>query len=245
MVIEVLFNESCNLHGDGENATYLQKSLPDAKFIFTNITQEPYFVKNTPDMIYIGSMSESIQRRVINVLTPYKDRIKELIDNNVIILATGNAGEIFTKEIDYVSENIKVNGLGILDATTKTDFFDRYNGKVLGDFEDSENIKIIGFRSQFSFMYRNNENNYFVKCRRGVGINRESVFEGFRLNNLFVTQIIGPLLPLNPLFTEKIIKMLKDRDKDNRKHYKPAYMNDALDAYVEKLKIFENPDTKF
>ena len=35
MVIEVLFQEVCNLFGDKENVTYLQATLPEAEFIFT------------------------------------------------------------------------------------------------------------------------------------------------------------------------------------------------------------------
>ena len=235
MVIEILFNESCNLHGDGENVTYLQKSLPKATFVFTNITQEPYFVKNKPNIIYIGSMSETIQRRVIATLKPYTNRIKELIEDGVVFLATGNAGEIFTKKIEYVTEKIEVEGLGIIDAITKTNFFDRYNGKVLGE---AEKIRVIGFRSQFSFMYGDNTNNYFIKCNRGIGINKESQLEGFRYKNLIITQLIGPLLPLNPLLTEKIIELTGEK-------HKVAFREEALDAFWYHLKEFENPATKF
>lgn len=235
MVIEVLFNESCNLHGDGENVTYLQKTLPDSTFIFTNITQKPYFVDNRPDMIYIGSMSEAIQRRVITTLMPYKERIKELIDDNVVILATGNAGEIFTKKIDYMTEHIEIDGLNIVDEVTKTDFFNRYNGKVIGTFED---IKVVGFRSQFSFIYGNNTNNYFIKCDRGIGIHKNSHYEGIRYKNLIITQIIGPLLPLNPLFTEKLLELAGEK-------HTVAFKEEAMKAYEQHLKEFENPNTNF
>ena len=80
MIVEILFNEVCNLYGDGQNVTYLQATLPDAQFIFTALTDQPYFSDNRPDMIYIGSMSEATQRRVIEKLLPLKDRIHELVD---------------------------------------------------------------------------------------------------------------------------------------------------------------------
>ncbi len=72
MTIEILFQEVCGLYGDSQNPVYLQATLPSAEFIFTKLTDEPYFAKNDPDMIYIGCMSESIQRRVIAKLLPYK-----------------------------------------------------------------------------------------------------------------------------------------------------------------------------
>ena len=235
MVVEILFHEVCNLLGDGQNVTYLQASLPDAEFIFTPLTGTPYFSDNTPDMIYIGAMSESTQRRVIQKLMPLKSRIVELVDEGVPILATGNAGEIFTKSIDYVTEKIQTEGLGLFDLTVKTNFFDRYNGKVLGEFLD---IEIVGFRSQFSFIYGDNTKNYFVKCQRGDGINRESKLEGMRRNNLMCTQILGPILPLNPLFCQYLIGLTGANEK-------PAFFEAAVDAYNQRLAEFRDPNVVF
>ena len=100
MVIEILFSEVCGLYGDFQNPKYLEATIPDAQYIYTDLTQTPYFVDHDVDMLYIGTMSEAIQRRVIQKMMPYKARIQELIDKNTLILATGNAGEIFMNEID-------------------------------------------------------------------------------------------------------------------------------------------------
>ena len=98
MTIEILFQEVCGLYGDSQNPTYLQATLPDAEFIYTKLTDEPYFVDNNPNLIYIGCMSETIQRRVISKLLPYRDRILQLVEAGVPILATGNAGEILQNQ---------------------------------------------------------------------------------------------------------------------------------------------------
>ncbi len=235
MVVEILFNEVCNLFGDGQNAAYLEASLPDAQFIYTPLTGTPYFAENTPDLIYIGAMSESIQRRVIEKLMPLKDRVAELIDNGTPILATGNAGEIFANKIDYITEEISVQGLGIFDLTVKTDLFKRYNGKVLGRFEDMD---IVGFRAQFSFLYGDNSSTYFTSCTRGVGINPQSKLEGMRKNNLICTQILGPILPLNPLFCEYLMKLAGSDAQ-------AAYRDAAMAAYEQHLKEFQDPNIKF
>lgn len=235
MVVEILFQEVCGLYGDSQNATYLQATLPEAQFIFTKLTDTPYFADNRPDIIYIGCMSESTQRKVIEKLMPLKDRIVELIDDGVPFLATGNAGEIFAKEIQYVTEEITVAGLGFFDLTVKTDLFHRYNAMVLGELDD---MKIVGFRSQFSFLYGNNEDFYFIKCLRGSGINKESKLEGMRRNNLICTQLIGPILPLNPLFCEHFIGLTGN-------NVQAAYRDAAMDAYDQRLKEFLNPKTDF
>lgn len=235
MTVEILFQEVCGLYGDSQNPTYLEATLPDAEFIYTKLTDIPYFVENTPDMIYIGCMSEATQRRVIDKLSLYKDRLCQLIDSGTPILATGNAGEIFTKRISYVSENLTIDGLGIFNLTVKTDLFKRYNSMVLGEFEE---LKIVGFRSQFSFIYGNNDENYFLKCLRGDGINPESKLEGMRKNNLICTQLLGPILPLNPLFCEYFIRLAG-------RTAPAAYRPSAMDAYEQRLKEFSDPKIPF
>lgn len=235
MVVEILFQEVCGLYGDSQNPTYLQATLPDAEFVYTKLTDTPYFAEHDPDLIYIGCMSESTQRRVIEKLMPLKDRIDALIHAGTPILATGNASEIFAKQIDYVTENIKVEGLGVFDLTVRTDLFNRYNGMVLGEFED---MKIVGFRSQFSFLYGDNQDCYFLKCLRGDGIHPGSHLEGMRKNNLICTQLIGPILPLNPLFCEYLIGLCGIKAN-------AAYRETAMDAYNQRLKEFSDPKVPF
>lgn len=235
MVIEVLFGESCNLYGDGENISYLQATLPEAEFIHTKLTDTPYFADHDPDIIYIGSMSESIQRRVIDKLLPYRDKLLYLIERGTPILATGNAGEIFCSKISYVTENIEKDGINVFDMTVKTDLFDRYNGKVLARLEDMD---IVGFRSQFSMIYGDNSESYFVKCQKGIGINRSSDLEGLRKNNLICTQIIGPILPLNPLFCEYFISLCGV-------HIRAAHRDVAMSAYAQHLTEFKDPTVNF
>jgi len=235
MIIEILFPEVCGLFGDSQNPTYLQATLPDATIINTAITDTPYFAHQTPDMIYIGCMSESTQRRVIKKLMPLKDRIEELTENGTVILATGNAGEIFAQKIDYVTEKISVEGLGLFDLAVKTDLFNRYNGKVYGQFDD---ITITGFRSQFSLIYGDNSEYPFIKCIRGIGINPDSILEGMRKNNLICTHTLGPILPLNPLFCEYLIRLCGvEADA--------AYRDAAMDAYTQRLKEFSDPNVTF
>lgn len=235
MTVEILFNEVCSLYGDSQNTEYLRATLPDAKFIFTSLIDEPYFKDNTPDIVYIGSMSESTQRRVIEKLLPYKERIEELINNNVVFLATGNAPEIFTKHIKYITEETEIDALGIFDLTVDTDLFRRYNGKVLGT---TNGLEITGFRSQFSFIYGDNSKCYFLDVVRGDGINLESKLEGIRKNNFIGTSLLGPILPLNPLFTEYLIS-LTGHDAQ------AAFKNAAIEAYNQRIKEFKNPSTIF
>ena len=235
MVVEILFQEVCGLYGDSQNATYLQATLPGAEFIYTRLTDTPYFAENDPDLIYIGCMSEATQRRVIEKLMPLKARLKTLVDKGTVILATGNASEIFAKEIHYITEDIHLTALDFFDLSVRTDLFKRYNGMVLGQFED---MKIIGFRSQFSFLYGDNTNEPFLTCLRGDGIHPGSKLEGMRRNNLICTQLIGPILPLNPLFCEYLLRLCGVQNE-------AAFKEAAMDAYNQRLQEFNNPKVSF
>lgn len=235
MVVEILFPEVCGLYGDAQNYEYLKKSLPDGEFIVTDFLSEPYFVNETPDMILIGSMSEQMQRKVISKLEPFMSRINELIDKGTVILATGNAAEIFCEKISYVTEEIETKGLSVFPLSVKTDLFKRYNGKVLGE---CDGIEIVAFRAQFSFIYGDNSDCYFLKMIRGDGINKESKFEGMRKNNLICTTCLGPILPLNPLFTEYIISLAGGKEK-------AAFREEAIAAYEKRLAEFHDAKVKF
>lgn len=237
MVIEILFGELCNFFGDSQNEVYLRETLKDTNsvFISTELDSVPYFVSGRPDLVIMGSMSEKAQRIVIKKLSPYKDRINSLIDSGTGFLMTGNACEVFCKNIDYVTEKIKVDGLGLFDLEVKTDLFRRINGKIIGDFEGNT---ITGFRSQFSYIYGDNTDSYFVNVERGFGINPDSRFEGFRRNNFIGTQILGPILPLNPDFCRYYLGLLGTDSI-------PAFYNEALEAFDRRVSEFRDTKTKF
>ena len=235
MVIEALFGEICNLYGDPQNVEYLAQTLPEAKIIRTSLDSEPYFAKSRPDMILIGSMSDNMHAQVVDKLKKYKQRLIELIDDNVVFLVTGSACEVFCHTIENVTLETKCDGLGLIPFKAKINWFDRYNGKVLAEFN---NLTIVGFKSQFSMLYGNNEENSFVSVKRGIGINRESTLDGYKRNNFFVTQILGPILPLNPEFCEYLISL-------TGVNATAAFKDVAMDAYKQRIKEFSDPKIKF
>ncbi|MGN1271505.1 MAG: hypothetical protein ACI4UX_06090 [Clostridia bacterium] len=106
----------------------------------------------------------------------------------------------------------------------------RHNSLFIGLYED---IEVVGFKSQFSMMYGNNENEYFMKVEKGIGINPESKLEGIRRNNLIGTYLTGPLLILNPLFTKKILKIMGVKEP------RIALEEDCMEAYKARLEEFK------
>ncbi len=255
MKIEVLFPEICNLYGDLANVAYLSRCLPEAEIVNTSLKDEPLFVKEKPDLIYMGTTTERGQLLAIEALSGYRDVIKDRIDRGVGFLITGNAGEIFAKEIREEDKKV-CDGLGILDFSAERKARKRFNSLYLGNFSvpgeaqddklkrspDSpkEDIKIVGFKSVFGYGYGDISDKYLFMTDRGVGMNPEIKEEGIRVNNFFATYIIGPLLILNPMFTKWFMKnVLKVNEPEL------AYEEAVMDAYRTRLEEYSSPDTGF
>lgn len=227
--IETLFPEIANLYGDHANIRYLKLCVPDAEYVEDALSEEPHFVTEKPDMIYMGPMTEHQQELVIDKLRPYTERIVSLIDQGVIFLITGNAMEVFWKTIEN-EDGSRIQGLGIFPYTAKRRMFNRYNSSVMGIFEG---MKLVGFKSQFTFTYGDNSGEYLFEVTKGDGMNRETKYEGVRKNNFMGTYTIGPLLILNPDFALYIQKLLGVPE--------PVLVHEeaARDAYDERVRQYE------
>lgn len=229
MKIEVLFLEFCNLYGDMSNIEYLHKCIPEAEIIYTSIDEEPAFLTQNVNLIYLGPLTERKQEIVINKLKPYKEKIEELINNKTPFLFTGNAVEVLGKYIEN-EDGTNIEGLGIFEVYAKRNMLQRFNCLYLGKYED---IEILGFKSQFTMLYGDNSKNYFADTEMGIGINNTTKLEGIKENNFFGTYVIGPLLILNPLFTEKLLKIMGIEEP------KIAFREDVMAAYEERLRRYK------
>lgn len=221
MKVEILFSEVCNLFGDSWNAKYLEKCLEKEKIYYTSLLDTPKFVQEKIDFIYLGSMSENIQERVIEKLMPYKERIKELINDGCIFLMTGNAMEIMGKQI--IDGNRKIKCLDIFDITSKRDYEHRYNSLVLGHFEKD----IVGYKSQFSSSVINEQSLFDIK-KEVNGATKE----GIHVHNFFGTNLLGPILILNPYFTKYLLSLMGYKNK-------LPYEKELIDAYKVRVEEYK------
>lgn len=232
VVVETLFPEIANLYGDHANILYLKLCMPDARYVEDTLSVEPYFAEQTPDMIYMGPMTERGQELVIEKLKPYRARIEEMIRENVLFLITGNAIEVFWDAIEN-EDGSRIEGLGLFHYTAKRDMFHRYNSAVMGRFE---NMTLVGFKSQFTLSYGDNHTEFLYEVTKGDGLNRESRYEGVRRNRFLGTYTIGPILILNPDFALYIQKQLGAAEP----HL--VYESAMRDAYEERVKQYESTE---
>ena len=116
--VEFLYPELCNIYAESYNIEYLSRCCEELEIINTRHGEVPAFARGDVDMIYLGCLTERKQEKVIELLRPYTERIKELIDKGTIFLVTGNAIEIFGKSIEDAGRIIPA--LGIFDFDTWT-----------------------------------------------------------------------------------------------------------------------------
>jgi hypothetical protein len=235
MVIEYLYPEICNLFGDIMNVRYLEQCLPDAEFVYTGLNETPAFMTRDVNLIYMGAMTERSQEIVIEKLRPYMDKIKELIDGGTVFLVTGNAPEIFGSYIQC-EDGRKIDCLGLYDIYAKRKMMSRYSSLFLGKFQDTD---IVGYKNQFTYAYGDNSQNPLFTVTKGIGLNPESKLEGVRINNFMATYVLGPILVLNPEFTEKFLGLI------GAEGVRPAYYEKSLEAYKRRVEEYSDPKFEF
>ncbi|MCL2736811.1 MAG: hypothetical protein FWD75_09340 [Propionibacteriaceae bacterium] len=205
MKIEVLYPEVCCLYGDKANWLYLQRCLPDAEVIRTALTDTPRFAAEDVDLIYIGSMSEASQELLIDLLWPYRDRLREIMDaGRTTILLTGNALELFGTFIRR-EDGTRKEGLGLLPLHAVRQAPTRFNSLIMGD---ADGTTVVGYTSRFSHAYPDADLPGLVTVQMGVGLNPDTRIEGIHSGRLYATYILGPLLIANPDVTKRLLAEL-------------------------------------
>lgn len=230
--IEILYGELGNMYGEIYNPMFLEKATDEIELIHTGLNDEPCFVKNKVDMIYMSNIRDRKVYDVIDKLMPYKEKIKELIEDGTIFLLTGNAIEVFGSYID--EDGGRKEALGLFDYYIEKDFTKKYACWVKGMFEE-EGIEIIGHRNQFSKCH--NITQPFIKVTGGDGSDMEHPVEGVRYKNFYATYLLGPFLIFNPLFSKYLLGLMGIKEM--------RFEETAMQAYEHRMEYFHKPDARF
>ena len=208
IVIENLYPEFNNLYGDTSNLAYLVKKLAlaevEVEVINTSLFDKPAFAcRDDVDLLYIGPCTERKQEAELAALTPYRDALYSRTESDRITLCTGNAFELFGEKI-VRHDATELPALSFWGTYAKRFSKLRFNDSCVGSFDE---ISVVGFKNQLSHSYGETPAP-FLSLSVGSGLNPESSLEGARINRFFATYLLGPLLPLNPLFSAELLKTL-------------------------------------
>lgn len=233
MKIEILYPELCCLYGDKGNTLFLQKCLPDAQFIFTQLNDKPAFTQEDIDLCCMYSMSEQSQELILSRWAQWQDEICDKINNsNTFFLFLGNSLELLGKQIQREDKTV-VPCLGLFDTRTERHAPSRFNTLIQADFED---MTLLGYTSRFSETYGITEENAMCTVQIGTGSCPDSMLEGIRTSNLLGTYLLGPVLVANPDFSKWLLRRLGIVDPIL------PYEEALYQAYETKRKEFRRPD---
>lgn len=208
MAIKILhlYNDFMNLYGEYGNVRLLTRALEDkgqevvleSKTITdTDIDFEGY------DFIYCGAGTESKRTFALNHLMSFKESLKSAFESGKVMLFTGNSWEMLGKSIT-TAEGKVLEGLNLLDFIVKEQNARRLTGdiKAKADFLDTELIGFINKCSEVEGVTAP----LFTLTMKPESFPNE--FEGIKENNLFGTQIVGPVLVKNPHFCEYMAELI-------------------------------------
>lgn len=221
-----LYYDLMNLYGEYGNVAVLKKHLLDqGKEVIVDlktINEEINF--NDYDFIYCGSGTEKNQKIALEDLRKKQNSFIEAINNDKVILFTGNSMEMLGETIG----NYK--GLDIVPINSE-ETKDRYTGDVI--MNNKEFGEIVGFINKCTKIDQIEELalfHYEFKDSNLVDNN----YEGYRYRNLFGTHVIGPILVKNPNFMRYIIKLLVKDYKEISYPYEEDSYNVTLNALKQR-----------
>lgn len=223
-----LYHDIMNLYGEYGNIKILEKHLKDQEIDVTidrkSIGEEKKF--ESYDFVYMGCGTEKNQKAILQDLLNDKEQFINEVENNKVMLFTGNSFEILGKTID---DN---NALGLLNFETKCQE-KRITTDVICTSEIFKN-KVVGFINTMSNV-SNNENTLFKYEYNTANL----VDDGIIYKNVIGTHLIGPLLIRNPEILKYLIEKICTKKDENFKLKEIEYTEEK-EGYELVLNELEN-----
>ncbi|MBC8571060.1 hypothetical protein [Zongyangia hominis] len=209
-----LYDDLLDLYGDSGNLTLIKKRLTQLGYqmFLTRASLADSPKVSEYDMVYIGPGKAKNLRRACEHILTLKDEIVKAIDEEKVILVTGNARLLLGK--GYTDEDGSfVKGLELFPYTGEE------TGKVFisdvvanPQFETNESL-LYGFINRTGRI-KDNVGPYLFKIVKGAGDEKKGdAFEGNLYKNLFSTWLLGPVLVKNPQMAREFLGRLIGREQ--------------------------------
>ncbi len=200
-----LYYDIMNLYGENGNVRMLIRRLEDqgleVELHKKTVTDSIYFMSY--DVIYCGAGIESNRNFCLQHLLKHRNELKDAFNAGKVMLFTGNSYEMLGSSLCDPEGN-EFNGIGIFSFKAVEQRKDRYTGDVIMRSELFSK-PFVGFINKCSRL-EGLENALFI-IEKVIGTVKDEK-EGVCKNNLFGTQLTGPVLVKNPHFAEYFVKLI-------------------------------------
>jgi lipid II isoglutaminyl synthase (glutamine-hydrolysing) len=217
-----LYPKEMSIYGDMGNIVAMKHIL--AQIGWETVYQTVEAGEDFPeynDWIFVGGGQDEDQLKITEDFLSRKEKIKELVEDGVAILAICGGYQLLGQEfVDGNGE--KMEGLGIFPVVTKS-MDASVKSRCIGNIViESELLacKLVGFENhggQTSFVNSDDKKMALGKVITGYGNNFKDKIEGCVYKNAVGTYLHGSCLPKNPeltmWFIDKVIERKKEKDQ--------------------------------
>lgn len=202
----LLFPDILSLHGDRGNILAFQRVAKAAGFdveVERIDFDREAFAPLAYDIIFCPPGEIASFPAIIDWLRPYKEDLRQFIEEGRVLFVTGTSQCIFGQKICREDGSL-LEGLGLIECQYKE------RKAVYGDdlyfmaqYGDEEEMEVFG--SQIQMIDIESKEEPFGRLIYGFGNDGSDRREGVRKNNSIFSNTLGPILVLNPWLTKKIV----------------------------------------
>ena len=162
------------------------------------------------DFLYMGAGTEHAQKAALADFAQYGEAVKAAAERGVTMFFAGTAMELLGKTITDAGGKV-YDGIGLADFTAvqgnKRFVEDDYGNTAL--YSDA----VVGFMNKCSII-SGVKTPLLTELSLGFGNEGKKTPEGFHRNNVFASQLTGPLLVKNPRMLDAVVDAIyRHRDE--------------------------------
>lgn len=203
-----LYPDLMNLYGEYANVAALRRSLErqGAEVVVRTGTLYQDIDFSGADFLYMGAGTESAQLTALEDLRRYESAVRAALERGTVVLATGNAMELFGRSITG-PDGAEHAGLGLFPFCTTVSGTARIQGDCLAVGAATGQVA-VGFVNKAS--QTTDVEHPLFRMEHGPGNNAGTAEDGVWEGSFYGTHLIGPLLMKNPhvnaYFTELLCR---------------------------------------
>lgn len=211
-----LYDDLMNLYGEYGNVEVLNKHLLDQglKVKVERKSVGDRFKFTDYDFVYCGCGLESNQKVALKDIMKHQKDFNEALESGTYMLFTGNSMELLGEKIDE-EEALNVAPL-YTNHTNK-----RYSGDVVCSSKDFG--EVVGFINKDTMNVELERDGLFKYVFKDPALDDGSIVDGYRVNNVIGTHIIGPILAKNPKLLDYLVRNLGTQNLKAYRYKKITY----------------------
>ena len=239
MDIKILhfYPDLMSLYGSYANVSVLKRRLEQ---MGNTVTVTPVLPGQEADLsdadfLYMGAGTEHAQKAALVDFARYGETVKAAAESGVTMLFAGTAMELLGKTITGADGKV-YEGIGLADFTA-VQGSKRFVEDVYGH-TDLYPDAVVGFMNNCSTI-SGVETPLLTELSLGFGNEGERAPEGFHRNNVFASQLTGPLLVKNPRMLDAVLDAIYRRRNELLPAERPTdhWTEDGYLITAEQLKL--------